>query len=81
MPAIADGISFRVLRVKRQVLNLRNCCIWLADLFESVVLHSYSADVQMRGALPSLPLLNHAFVLISTQGQFRLSKLALSQII
>lgn len=33
---------------------------------EAVLLPSYSADVQMRGALPSLPLLNHGLVLIYT---------------
>jgi len=31
---------------------------------EAVLLPSYSAHVQLRGALPSLPLLNHGLMLI-----------------
>jgi hypothetical protein len=31
---------------------------------EAILLSSYSADVQMRVALPALPLLNHGLVLI-----------------
>jgi len=27
------------LRVKRQVINLRNCCIWFVDSFECMMMH------------------------------------------
>jgi hypothetical protein len=38
---------------KRQVINLRNCCIWLVDSFECMIMHGLANPKFMKNMSPS----------------------------